>query len=1127
MSLPLTDYFIPICQTLNNAQLSLAQRYALLNRIFDDILNEATAQTDANFSGKHARLFYLCEKHHIGKENYLQLNHMRHRLHHASNSPTADLQRYLGTDARLLSQFYAHITAQTLPDYLAQLLPTHIVTPPKRKLHHEKLRAIVLNCVAEGIYVLPALGEDQEFFVRLQHSDPLKNHSQLLPLLKQGSQINLIHPQQNEKGEWECDFVVLEPDYLVDVNNVANCFQAYAHSADLQVYNRLSPVNNNYHLLLGNFASQLLDQSLHHPTASYGESIRQFFDEHALSFVTCPEFQHQHIQEKFHRQAAAQQHCLQYFSTQSLPNELGYPAEQMLLEPSFFCEMLGLQGRMDLLSDDFQCVVEQKSGKAYDETTPLAAPNTTITPRYERKMPHRMQLLLYMAILHYAHKVPYSQLKAALLYSAAAPQQALTNERNVPQLLCEAMQIRNEIVAREFDFSERGAQSYFQDRKATQISASNQRIWTQYVAPRYDAFYRALQTQAPVVQQYFFRFHRFLSLEHRLAKLGTSARSASGFAAAWHNSLDEKEQAGNIITDLSLASEAFVRNAQGAIVEIHLLIAPKHSEQIIETLPNFRVGDIVVLYATPHGQLPDLRNSMVHRATIIRIDKKSLQLRLRAPQTSERVFASGKHQSWCIEPDFMESSYATLYRSLYTFATTSLARRTLLLNESKARIDSSIVPQLTFADEEVNEIVRKAQQARDFFLLMGPPGTGKTSVGLLNILRENLVQKSSKVLLTAFTNRAVDEICSKLVKENIDFVRIGSVQSCAPEYQAYLLSQRSKGYQRLAQLRSMLLSVRVVVGTTTSLAANLAFVEQHRFDLAIVDEASQLLEPQLLPLLMAQHTNNGPVQSCIERFVLIGDHKQLPAVVQQSETESCVHETELHRIGLQNCRYSLFERLLQILPAECTHQLTRQGRMHPELAEIPSRYFYEGKLKDLQLPHQQKGSSSPRIQFYDCPPSEVHELSPKTNQAEAQLIVRLLCQLCEEAQQTGTSLQASDFGIIVPYRHQIALLHSELAHSPYPHLQNITIDTVERFQGSERRIIVYGFTVRQSQQLNFLCSTQFVDPVTHRLIDRKLNVALTRARERNILVGNAQLLCQVPLFAQIIKDIGISKLSSP
>ena len=108
-------------------------------------------------------------------------------------------------------------------------------------------------------------------------------------------------------------------------------------------------------------------------------------------------------------------------------------------------------------------------------------------------------------------------------------------------------------------------------------------------------------------------------------------------------------------------------------------------------------------------------------------------------------------------------------------------------------------------------------------------------------------------------------------------------------------------------------------------------------------------------------------------------------------------------------------------------------------------------------------------------------------------------------------------GVIVPYRNQIALIRKEIKQLNIPALSDITIDTVERYQGSERDFIIYGFTVQKIYQLEFLTGNVFKD--NGQTIDRKLNVVLTRARKQLFLIGNPQILSYNIIFQKLIKFI--------
>ena len=149
----------------------------------------------------------------------------------------------------------------------------------------------------------------------------------------------------------------------------------------------------------------------------------------------------------------------------------------------------------------------------------------------------------------------------------------------------------------------------------------------------------------------------------------------------------------------------------------------------------------------------------------------------------------------------------------------------------------------------------------------------------------------------------------------------------------------------------------------------------------------------------------------------------------------------------------------------------------------------------------------------DVEPGEELSFSDKVNVPEAKAIADAVEAVRMLREANGMEFSAErTVGVIVPYRNQIAVVRDELAKRHYDY-DGITIDTVERYQGSERDVIIYGFTVSRHTQLDFLTSNTFVeDGVT---IDRKLNVALTRAREQNVIVCNRQLVSSDPLFASL------------
>ena len=177
------------------------------------------------------------------------------------------------------------------------------------------------------------------------------------------------------------------------------------------------------------------------------------------------------------------------------------------------------------------------------------------------------------------------------------------------------------------------------------------------------------------------------------------------------------------------------------------------------------------------------------------------------------------------------------------------------------------------------------------------------------------------------------------------------------------------------------------------------------------------------------------------------------------------------------------------------------------------------QLQELSFPHQGTSTiarivSQRRLAFFALPYLP-HTEPAKVNSAEAKLIASLVKEIWSLYITNGKAFSASQtIGIIVPYRNQIAVIRSEIERFGIEALRGISIDTVERYQGSERDVILYGFTVKQHYQLDFLAENVFEEEGI--VIDRKLNVALTRAREQLFLVGNPGLLSRNETFRQLI-----------
>ena len=361
-------------------------------------------------------------------------------------------------------------------------------------------------------------------------------------------------------------------------------------------------------------------------------------------------------------------------------------------------------------------------------------------------------------------------------------------------------------------------------------------------------------------------------------------------------------------------------------------------------------------------------------------------------------------------------------------------------------------------------------------------------------------------------------ICKSIssINPEIDYIRVGSELSCEERFRPHLIENVLASCNRRSEVSERISQCRVIVGTVASISNKPDLFRLKKFDVAIVDEATQILEPQLLGILCAKDRAG---ENAVGRFILIGDHKQLPAVVMQSSDQSRIVSEDLVSVGVTNLKDSLFERLYRYYAHDPENRvvdmLCKQGRMNPAIALFPNKAFYGGKLEPVGLPHQLEIDSpyGDRVQFI---PSQPHTGggSYKCNIYEARLAAEIAVQVYNRRPDKFDT--ARSLGIITPYRSQIAMIKKELALRNIPALNEILVDTVERFQGSERDVIIYSFSVNYPWQLQFLSNITEEDGVE---IDRKLNVALTRARKQMYLIGVPELLKLNKIYKALIKLI--------
>lgn len=1124
------DDFYCQLETACDLTLSMEQRSKMLRGVFSRVVEQDIADCQIAFSGRFSKLDYALRQHDVprGISNLIHLarKEMFPEFGRRDNKNAKNEEGGFFHNVKATALLVQYLCGADVPDALRQKFPPEDRKSEWGAFDENLLRVIVDRWDDEFIWVRE---EENGKELKVCYSDANENLTRngagswgyLGSVLWKDAQLNLVRVRMNEDVCFP-ELIILEPDYLVNVTTIASCFETYAESPFVNLVNKIKPSANSMPIHLGNLAGRFLDDVVHQRNVSFEDSLREFVSDNAISMISCQELTTAEGFARFRSEARKQLLNIRKLIGEDLPLVVGeYDNRDVVLEPTFFSEVLGIQGRLDFLCENNKhiTVIEQKSGKG--AFVPGGDPQIPV-PQEK----HTVQLLLYRALLIYEFRKYASDIEhIMLLYSKY--ERGLVRMTPMPGLFLRAMKMRNLLAWTEFLYAKEGM-----DMLETMTPESlnkkglTGRLWTDYVRPQLMEVLAPIGSATPLERMYYLRFMRFLENEQLLSKVGNKVKENSGFASMWHDTLEDKKSAGNIYDSLTVEEMCTDGDAVTSVVL-------RFPENLSADTSNFRVGDIVVFYPYAVGMIPNACAQMVNRATVVDITAERISLRLRNAQTDRRNFVKSDDFRWAVEHDMFESSSGALYSAMHSFLSATKRRRDLVLCQREPEVDVSL--ELKGDYGEFNELTMRAKQSRDMFLVIGPPGTGKTSYGLVNILKEELLEKDSNVLLLSYTNRAVDEICSKLMLENekddsFDFIRIGAELSCAEEYRGNLLSVRSKSCASGSDVARMIRNTRIFCGTTAALNANMPLFSIKHFDLAVIDESSQILEPHLIGLLGAQ--KNGV--DAIERFVLIGDHKQLPAVVQQTQDESVVTEKELNEVYLTDCRDSLFERMLRWLrdkngeyDARYVYMLTKQGRMHKEIAEFPNEAFYGGKLDVVPLEHQEQQLDksavdngiermlrSNRMAFV-ASPMPVFSPYEKTNAVEAEMIAATIWHIYN-INKEGFDVNGT-IGVIVPYRNQIATVRNAIDKYGVGELHNITIDTVERFQGSQRDYILYGFTVQHRYQLNFLASNVFEE--YGKMIDRKLNVAMTRARKHLVLFGNPTVLKHNTLFAELMEYI--------
>ena len=387
----------------------------------------------------------------------------------------------------------------------------------------------------------------------------------------------------------------------------------------------------------------------------------------------------------------------------------------------------------------------------------------------------------------------------------------------------------------------------------------------------------------------------------------------------------------------------------------------------------------------------------------------------------------------------------------------------------------------------------------DFLLLQGPPGTGKTST--IAKIVENLYQDNKSIIIGCYTHRAIDEVIRKMgeICPDVNIIKIGPINETDPNKTlSGLIEKETNLKEKIKKAQKIIASKPLFIGTTHSwLSGNFgSLIIDGRCDVGIIDEASQVLLPNLIGVLRL-----------VKKFILVGDHKQLPPVVQSKDAED-LKRTLFEELFERDYKQNNIKVLLDV-----------QYRMPSVISNFISNEFYNGQLTtspsaerrflemDIEENHPIFNIINPEMPLTLVNvKSKMKSIIPRTSSEEAEVVLEILTALFE------LKVSPDDVGVIAPFRAQVAEIRRKIESNLFSHFEDQNeirkiVDTVDRFQGDERDVIIFSLTLQDKEIPSILKDV------------RRLNVAISRARRKFIGIGDWDKIDNHEALANLVKYV--------
>jgi len=819
-------------------------------------------------------------------------------------------------------------------------------------------------------------------------------------------------------------YVVLEPDFIVDVTDV----RSWVQCPRMYYLNKLSGVPLAYPVVKGTIVHEVFGDLLR--GRDLDESIADRVAEAGLELGLLGRTREE-VADEVRQNAAAIEGWL---NQGVLTDGDEWRSEQTLISETF-----GIKGRADAIRRGMP--VELKTGK-----------NTKREPRFHDKI----QAACYALVLQ-ERGVPVDT--GTLLYTknSALDRAEATGDLSPAKefsvgdgLLKFVVRTRNEIAAMEHDASV--PTGYEADATCEYCFEQDT---CQVVSGRLDQESKAGQIGRAIPEEerdYFDRFYRAIEDERR--------ETHREYAKLWEQSAAERADDDRALIDLEPTDR---RQLDGGRWELR-------AERTDAAVSKIREGDVVLASdgdpVSGHAELA--RVERLDEDVVVTADEP-VDLRRLDVYPSE---LSADRMLTALHDGLLKGDER---------------RKDVLFGRAEPKFGDV---SRTFIDnnEAQNEAVRKSVAAEDFALVHGPPGTGKTYT-IARTVRE-LVERGDRVLLSAFTNRAVDNALEAVREQWPDDaaagpLRVGTESGVRQDMLDVRLAERGDPGERVRELRDAPL-----VAATTATCGSRVMREQS-FDVAVVDEAAQLTEPETLAAI-----------NLADRFVLVGDHEQLPPVVRaEGEARRASETPSGQRPRGSDLTESLFERLIDAAP-EAGVLLDRQYRMAQRIQAYASREFYDGALRPAN--GAVAGQRLADVEGVDVDALPAHlrdpvsmldvpgDASAHTDAVEAERVAETVDSFVD------AGVDPADVGVIAPFRAQVAEISRRVTDA-------VTVDTVDRFQGSAKEVIV----------VSFVASGDLDSPIFEDY--RRVNVALTRAKRALVLVGDADALSTDDTYRRMVE----------